>query len=162
FFLQETQALGAGNLPQGMRDERGRVMRDSRRKHVGSPRLLGERGCGSRVLLPNGGNGRWKWVGPGRGLAVLALLLLVVLAPVVAQEALPKPPVAPAKPHSFDFHGQKIDDPYSWIKDKKNPEAIKYIEAENAYREALTRHLKPLEDKLYKETLSHIKQTDLS
>lgn len=101
-------------------------------------------------------------------IAALALLALVVLpgllflVPAAAQEVTVKPPVAPAKPHSFDFHGQKIEDPYAWLKDKKNPETIQYIEAENAYREALTKHLKPSEEKLYKETLSHIKQTDLS
>ena len=84
---------------------------------------------------------------------------LLLLVPLAAQE--PTPPVAPTKPHSFDFHGKKIDDPYAWIKDKKNPETIKYIEAENAYREAVTKHLRPFEEKLYKEMLSHIKQTDL-
>jgi oligopeptidase B len=87
---------------------------------------------------------------------------LLFLVPVTAQDAVPKPPVAPTKLHSFDFHGKKIDDPYFWIKDKKNPETIKYIEAENAYREAVTKHLKPFEEKLYKEMLSHIKQTDLN
>jgi oligopeptidase B len=91
--------------------------------------------------------------------AVSAWLLL--LAPLAAQEPAPKPPVAPTKPYGFDFHGKKIEDPYAWLKDKKNPETIKYLEAENAYREAVTKHLKPLEDKLYNEMLSHIKQTDL-
>jgi oligopeptidase B len=84
----------------------------------------------------------------------------LLLVPLAAQEPAPKPPVAPTKPHSFDFHGKKIEDPYAWIKDKKNPETIKYIEAENAYREAVTKHLKPFEEKLDKEMLSHIKQTD--
>jgi oligopeptidase B len=86
---------------------------------------------------------------------------LLVLVPLHAQGPTSTPPVAPTKPHSFDFHGQRIEDPYFWIKDKKNPETIKYIEAENAYREAVTKHLKPFEMKLYKEMLSHIKQTDL-
>src|SRR5262245_19192032 len=91
--------------------------------------------------------------------AVYAWLLFLV--PVAAQDLPPKPPVAPTQPHSFDFHGKKIDDPYFWLKDKKNPETIKYLTAENAYREAVTKHLKPFEDKLYQEMLSHIKQTDL-
>jgi oligopeptidase B len=91
--------------------------------------------------------------------AILGLFLFVL--PLVGQEAIPLPPVAPTKPHSFDFHGKQIEDPYAWLKDKKNPETIEYLKAENAYREALTRHLKPLEEKLNKEMLSHIKQTDL-
>jgi oligopeptidase B len=73
-----------------------------------------------------------------------------------------QPPVAPTRPYSFDFHGQKIDDPYHWLKDKTNPEVIRYIQSENAYREGLTKDLKSFEDKLYREMLSHIKQTDLS
>ena len=37
-----------------------------------------------------------------------------------------------------------------------------YLEAENAYAEASTASQKPLAEKLYNETLSHIKQTDIS
>src|SRR5262245_52916217 len=71
---------------------------------------------------------------------------LACLLPLSAQDAAPKPPVAPTKPYKFDFHSLKIDDPYFWLKDKKNPETIRYIEAENAYREAVTKHLKPFEE----------------
>lgn len=94
--------------------------------------------------------------------------IVLFLAPLVplgnrlgAQESGPKPPVAPTIPYSFDFHGKRIEDPWFWIKEKKNPAVIRYIEAENAYRESLTKHLKPFEEKLYKEMVSHIKQTDL-
>jgi oligopeptidase B len=88
--------------------------------------------------------------------------LLFLSTPLAAQDAPSQPPVAPTKPFSFDFHGQKIEDPYHWLKDKANPETIQYIKSENAYREGLTKELKPFEDKLYREMLSHIKQTDLS
>jgi oligopeptidase B len=91
--------------------------------------------------------------------APFAVLLLSL--PLATPEAGSQPPVAPTKPFSYDFHGQKIDDPYHWLKEKKNPEVIRYIESENAYREALTKPLKPFEDRLYSEMLSHIKQTDL-
>jgi oligopeptidase B len=96
--------------------------------------------------------------------AALFVLLTVVfsLTTLVAPAAELAPPVAPTKPFSFDFHGTKIDDPYHWLKDKKNPAVIDYIKSENAYRESLTKHLKPFEQKLYAEMLSHIKQTDLS
>jgi oligopeptidase B len=92
---------------------------------------------------------------------LVILYSFAVLAALLAEENPPKPPVAPTEPFHFDFHGAKIDDPYHWIKDKKDPRTIRYLEAENAYREALTGHLKPLEEKLYREMLSHIKQTDL-
>ncbi len=74
----------------------------------------------------------------------------------------PSPPVAPKRAYSFDFHGTKIDDPYFWMKDKKDPEVIRYLDSENSYRETMTNSLKGFEDKLYDEMLSHIKQTDLS
>jgi oligopeptidase B len=86
---------------------------------------------------------------------------LVAVNTLAAQDAGLKPPIAPVKPHQFEFHGQKMEDPYAWLKDKKNPEVIKYLNEENAYREAFTKHLKPFEEKLYNEMLSHIKQTDL-
>jgi oligopeptidase B len=87
--------------------------------------------------------------------------MFLLSLPFTATESGSLPPVAPTKPFRFDFHGKPIDDPYHWLKEKTNPEVIKYIASENAYREALTRHLKPFEKKLYREMLSHIKQTDL-
>ncbi len=74
----------------------------------------------------------------------------------------PQPPVAPVIEHRETRHGTTVVDNYFWLRDKSNPEVIKYLEAENAYTEAMTRGLKPFEDALYNEMLSHIKQTDLS
>jgi oligopeptidase B len=91
-----------------------------------------------------------------------SLAICVFFLPIVIHGGAPEPPVAPTKPFQFDFHGQKIEDPYHWLKEKTNPEVIEYIKSENAYREGLTGHLKPFEEKLYREMLSHIKQTDLS
>ena len=39
---------------------------------------------------------------------------------------------------------------------------VEYLNAENAYTEAMTKSLKPFADALYAEMLGHIKQTDLS
>ncbi len=79
-----------------------------------------------------------------------------------AHDAALQPPVAPTRPFTYEFQGRSISDPYHWLKEKANPEVIAYIKSENAYRESLTKSLKPFEDRLYKEMLSHIKQTDLS
>lgn len=89
------------------------------------------------------------------------LVSLLLALPLLAQSPAGVPPVAARKPHSFDFHGHRIDDPYFWLKDKTNPNVIRYIEAENAYRVAVTDHLKSFEESLYKEMLSHVQQTDL-
>jgi len=74
----------------------------------------------------------------------------------------PQPPVAPVIAHSETRHGTTVVDNYYWLRDKSNPEVIKYLEAENAYTEAMTRDLKPFQDVLYAEMLKHLKQTDLS
>ena len=72
------------------------------------------------------------------------------------------PPLAPKHEHREVRHGQTVVDPYFWLREKKNPEVIRYLEAENAYTAAETASLKGFEEKLYGEMLSRIKQTDLS
>src|SRR6202166_2408321 len=74
----------------------------------------------------------------------------------------PQPPVAPVIEHRETRHGTTVIDNYFWLREKSNPEVIKYLEQENAYTEAMTKELKPFEDALYTEILSHVKQTDLS
>jgi oligopeptidase B len=55
-----------------------------------------------------------------------------------------------------------VVDNYFWLREKSNPAVARYLEAENAYTEASTRHLKPFRDALYEEMLARVKQTDLS
>jgi oligopeptidase B len=80
----------------------------------------------------------------------------------VAQTAAPVPPVAPIIEHRESHHGVTMVDNYFWLREKSNPEVIKYLDVENAYTDAMTKELKPFEDSLYKEMLGRIKQTDLS
>jgi oligopeptidase B len=72
----------------------------------------------------------------------------------------PKPPVAKRVAKAQTFHGEDMTDQYFWLREKTNKEVIAYLEAENAYADAVTKDLAPLADKLYKEILSRIKQTD--
>ncbi|MCE1227870.1 MAG: S9 family peptidase [Firmicutes bacterium] len=60
------------------------------------------------------------------------------------------------------WHGQKVNDPYFWLREKGTAPVEDYLKAENAYTEAMTQAQKPLEETLYKEMLGRIKQTDLS
>ncbi len=62
--------------------------------------------------------------------------------------------------HISIWHGEKVNDPFFWLREKSNPAVIKYLEAENAYTESMTKGLKPFSDSLYQEMLGHIKQTD--
>ncbi|HJQ38810.1 MAG TPA: S9 family peptidase [Thermoanaerobaculia bacterium] len=73
-----------------------------------------------------------------------------------------KPPVAKKVPKSVTMHGDERVDDYGWLRDKKSPETIAYLEAENAYAEAMTKSQEPLAKKLYEEMLGRIKQTDVN
>jgi oligopeptidase B len=74
----------------------------------------------------------------------------------------PQPPVAPVVEHRETRFGTTMVDNYFWLREKSNPEVIKYLEAENAYTAAMTQGMKPFAEALYQEMLSHVKQTDLS
>lgn len=93
----------------------------------------------------------------------LGLFIVIVIGNVVivAQNDM-KPPVAKKETKVTKINGYELKDDYFWLRDKKNPEVIKYLEAENAYTEALMKPHKAFADNLYKEMLGRIKQTDLS
>ncbi len=73
----------------------------------------------------------------------------------------PEPPAAPQVEHHEVRHGATVTDNYFWLREKSNPEVTKYLAAENAYTAAMTKDIQPFADSLYKEMLSHVKQTDL-
>ena len=54
------------------------------------------------------------------------------------------------------------DDDLFWLRDddRKDPSIVAHLEAENAYTEAHTTHLKKLEDKVYDEIIKTIEETD--
>lgn len=88
------------------------------------------------------------------------VLFALFSAPLLAQTL--QPPVAPVIAHQETRYGATVVDNYFWLRDKSNPEVIKYLDGENAYTDSITKPLKPFEGSLYNEILSHIKQTDLS
>ncbi|TMQ70599.1 MAG: hypothetical protein E6K81_12215 [Candidatus Eisenbacteria bacterium] len=73
-----------------------------------------------------------------------------------------EPPVAKKVPRAEVIFGDRRVDDYYWLREKSNPEVISYLEAENAYTEAMTKASQPFQDALYQEMLGRIKQTDLS
>jgi len=60
------------------------------------------------------------------------------------------------------LHGATLVDEYGWLREKESSEVIAYLQAENAYAEAVMAPLAGLREQLYQEMLSHIKQTDVS
>ncbi len=89
-------------------------------------------------------------------------LLALPLGPVGAQEAAVTPPVAKVVPHQMEEHGNVRVDDYYWLKERENPEVIAYLEAENAYTEAVMAHTEALQETLFQEIRGRIKQTDAS
>ena len=83
-------------------------------------------------------------------------------AKLSAQAPTLMPPVATTKPKVDTLHGEVRTDNYFWIREKTNPDVIAYLNAENAYTEAKMEHTKALQQKLYDEMLSRIKETDVS
>jgi oligopeptidase B len=61
-----------------------------------------------------------------------------------------------------EAHGDHRPDDYHWLRERDDPEVTAYLEAENAYADAVMEPLRPLQEKLYAEIVSRIQETDLS
>jgi oligopeptidase B len=85
-----------------------------------------------------------------------------VLSHETPADAAPKPPVARRDPVEHVLHGDRRFDDYGWLRHKENAEVIAYLEAENAYTDAVLKPTKAFQEKLYQEMLGRILQTDLS
>ena len=98
-----------------------------------------------------------------KSLVALSIVAIASSAPrLAAQTPAPTPPIAKTIAKIDTLHGDVLTDNYFWIRDKTNPEVIKYLEAENAYTTARMKHTEALQQKLYDEMLGRIKETDNS
>lgn len=104
-------------------------------------------------------------------LMLLALLALISFSPIynsaLAQTngdagAALKPPMTEKKPKTTNIHGDMLVDDFFWLREKTNPAVIEHLNAENAYTDAMMKPTAALQEKLYNEMLSHIKQTDVN
>jgi oligopeptidase B len=93
---------------------------------------------------------------------VPAFLIVLLCHLVAAKETAPVPPKAKVAPHETDFHGEKIIDPYFWLRNADDPDVLAYLKAENDYASRMMRHTTKLQDKLYREMRSRLKESDLS
>ena len=89
-------------------------------------------------------------------------LVLAVSVLNMLQETVPQPPIAKKIEKITKIHGETVVDDYFWLRDKNNPEVIKYLKAEDAYADAMTASTKGFRDALYKEMLGRIKETDVN
>ena len=83
------------------------------------------------------------------------------------------PPVAKRKPVVHERHGDRIEDPYAWMKDPRwqevmrdpgilDPEIRAYLEAENAFTKETLVATEALQEKLFAEIKARIKEDDSS
>jgi oligopeptidase B len=69
-------------------------------------------------------------------------------------------PTAPKRPYEITQHGYTRIDNYYWMRDRTDPEVLKYLHAENDYLEEIMGHTKSLQETLYIEMKRRIKETD--
>ncbi len=96
---------------------------------------------------------------------ILSLVIASLMTASANATPLPTPPDAPKRPHTVKARfGAERQDPYYWLRDDERKDAgmLAYLEAENAYTDAVMAPLRPLEEKLYGEIVGRIKQDDAS
>ncbi len=74
----------------------------------------------------------------------------------------PTPPIAARKPTVHTAHGDERVDDYHWLRDRENPEVRAYLEAENAYADAVMAPTRDLRDTVYSEIVGRVLETDSS
>lgn len=72
------------------------------------------------------------------------------------------PPKAKKIERLDTVNGVILKDDYYWLREKESEEVLDYLKAENKYTDAMTEHLKPLQDELYKEMIGRINEDDAS
>jgi oligopeptidase B len=85
--------------------------------------------------------------------------------------AKPLPPVAEKRPHTVRYHSHALSDDYHWLRAQnwqevmRKPQALdpairSYLEAENAYTDAMLHDTLPLQETLFAEMKGRLKQDD--
>jgi oligopeptidase B len=100
-----------------------------------------------------------------------ALLILFALAAIglgpwtraaELPQPVPTPPQAAKIPKVLETHGEKRVDDYFWMNDRNDPNVVAYLEAENAYANALMQPTLKLQTRLYEEMAGRLKPNDES
>jgi oligopeptidase B len=85
--------------------------------------------------------------------------------PATTQPVGPEPQAAPAAQrirHERTFHGDTFNDEYAWLASKDDPATIAFLEAQNAYTEAMTAGQAGLREAIFGEIKARTQETDLS
>ena len=71
-------------------------------------------------------------------------------------------PMAKIIPRKLEKHGHVRTDNYYWLRERENPEVLAHLEAENQHTASMMTHTEGLQEKLFHEFQTRIKQTDIS
>jgi oligopeptidase B len=80
----------------------------------------------------------------------------------MSQEPRPAPPIAARHPQTSVLHGETRIDDYAWLRLKEDAAVRRHLEAENAHTEAVLGPLAPLRQRLFRELVGRIQETDVS
>ncbi|HSK67534.1 MAG TPA: hypothetical protein VK888_11420, partial [Anaerolineales bacterium] len=69
-------------------------------------------------------------------------------------------PTAPKRPYTITQHGETRIDNYYWMRDRQDPDVLKYLRAESDYLEEVMGHTRPLQDMLYAEMKGRMLETN--
>jgi oligopeptidase B len=101
---------------------------------------------------------------PGSLFTVVLVAFSVITNTALAQSngggAPLKPPMAEKKTKTTNIHGETIVDDYFWLREKTNAAVMAHLQAEDKYAEDMMKPTQALQEKLYNEMVSHIKETD--
>ena len=70
------------------------------------------------------------------------------------------PPIAEKRPQVITVHGDIRFDDYAWLRKKDTQPVLNYLKVENEYTESRLRHISNIQEGLYKEMRSRIKEDD--
>jgi oligopeptidase B len=91
-----------------------------------------------------------------------AFMFAITMTALATLAEVPPPPLAKKVPKSITLHGDTRVDDYGWLRDKKSSETLAYLQAENAYADAVMKPTETLQKQLYDEMLGRIRQTDIN
>ncbi len=92
---------------------------------------------------------------------LLFAAIILFLAACSTKEKI-MPPVAKKITKELTAHEDVRIDNYYWMNDREDPEVIAHLEAENTYKDAVMKHTESLQEKIFDEIKSKIKQEDKS
>ena len=93
---------------------------------------------------------------------ILAICVIAVMVSVSCGRNVPSSPIAKRLPQNLEMHGDVRVDDYYWLRERQNPEVLAYLEAENAYTEAVMANTQSLQEELFEELKNRIQPDESS